>query len=90
MTRSASSAFPENGGRYEIHLRGHLDDRWNTWFEGERLTRQHDGTTVLNCSVPDQAALHGLLHRIRDTGLPLISVTPVPPDNPQPIDRGTP
>ncbi|MCU1569932.1 MAG: hypothetical protein JWR33_673 [Naasia sp.] len=77
MSRSDPAAFPENGGRYEIRLRGHLDDRWSAWFEGHRLTRQDDGTTTLDCSVPDQAALHGLLHRVRDVGLPLISVTPI-------------
>jgi len=90
MIQSDASAFPEHGGRYEIRLKGHVDDRWSAWFEGERLTREHDGTTVLHCSVPDQAALHGLLHRIRDVGLPLISVTPVPLQNPPTAEQGTP
>ena len=62
-------------GRYEIRLKGHLDDRWARWFEGLTLTREQDGTTVLRGPVADQAALHGLLSKVRDLGLPLVSVT---------------
>jgi hypothetical protein len=60
--------------RYEIRLRGHLDPRWAAQFEGLRLTQESDGTTLIAGPVMDQAALHGLLRRVRDLGLPLVSV----------------
>ena len=60
--------------RYEIRLQGRLDDRWEAWFDGMTLTHGADGTTVLRGPVADQAALHGVLARLRDLGLPLISV----------------
>jgi hypothetical protein len=59
---------------YEIRLQGQLDPRWATWFEGMTLTDRTDGTTVIHGLVADQAALHGLLQRLRDLGLPLLSV----------------
>ena len=59
---------------YEIRLQGRLEARWSTWFDGMTLTPGDDGTTVLHGPVVDQAALHGLLARLRDLGLPLISV----------------
>jgi len=65
--------------RYEIRLRGHLDPRWAAQFEGLSLTLEPDGTTVLVGEVVDQAALHGLLRRVRDLGLPLVSVLDVEP-----------
>jgi len=68
--------------QYVIRVAGHLDGRWAAWFDGLALTHQDDGTTVLTGRVPDQAALHGLLHKIRDLGLPLLSVTPATPDLP--------
>jgi hypothetical protein len=61
--------------RCEIRLKGHLDARWADWFGDLSLTREDDGTTVLRGPVADQAALHGLLGRVRDLGLPLVSVT---------------
>jgi hypothetical protein len=73
-------------GRYEIRVGGHLEARWSAWFDGLTLTREADGTTVLRGPVVDQAALHGLLQKVRDTGLPLVSVTPVGPD---PSDRSS-
>ena len=65
---------PDAPARYEIRLKGHLDARWAGWFEGLTLTREDDGTTVLRGPVADQAALHGLLSKVRDLGLPLVSV----------------
>ena len=62
------------GGSYEIRLKGHLEPRWADWFDGLSLTQESDGTTVLSGSVVDQAALHGLLGKVRDLGLPLIAV----------------
>ena len=63
---------------YEIRLEGRLDDRWAGWFDGLTLARDGDGTT-LRGEVVDQAALHGLLQRIRDLGMPLVSVTHLDP-----------
>jgi hypothetical protein len=69
----------DSPGRYEIRLRGHLDSRWAAWFDGLSLTSSSDGTTVIGGPVADQAALHGLLQKVRDLGLPLVSVTQVQP-----------
>jgi hypothetical protein len=66
--------------RYEIRLKGRLDSRWAVWFDGMTLTANSDGTTVIAGPVVDQAALHGLLHRLRDIGLPLVSVNHVDTD----------
>ncbi|WP_202916264.1 hypothetical protein [Paenibacillus mesophilus] len=60
--------------RYEIRLKGHLDARWADRFEGMTFTQVHDGSTILSGLVVDQAALHGLLRKVRDLGLPLVSV----------------
>ncbi len=61
--------------RYEIRLQGHLGPRWAAWFDGLTLTNEADGTTALRGPLIDQAALHGALQKVRDTGLPLVSVT---------------
>ena len=74
-----STRHHDNPGRYEIRLKGHLDSRWTAWFDGLTLTQDNDGTTVINGLVADQAALHGLLQKVRDLGLPLVSVTQVEP-----------
>ena len=73
---------PDPPPRYEIRLKGHLDARWAAWFDGLSLTNENDGTTAIRGPVVDQAALHGLLQRLRDVGLPLISVTQLDPDQP--------
>jgi len=62
---------------YEIRLKGQLDDRWANWFEGMTITLDENGNTLLSGPVADQAALHGLLKKIRDLGMPLISVNRV-------------
>ena len=64
---------------YEIRLKGHLDDRWAAWFGDLTLTREDNGETLLTGPVVDQAALHGLLRKVRDLGVPLLSVTRVRP-----------
>ncbi|MFY9775057.1 MAG: hypothetical protein WAL12_07320 [Trebonia sp.] len=69
-------------GRYEIRLKGHLDSRWAAWFDGLSLTNVNDGTTIICGPVADQSALHGLLQKVRDLGLPLVSVTQVEPGQP--------
>ena len=69
---------------YEIRLRGRLDPRWSAWFDGLALTATADGTTTIRGPVVDQAALHGLLHKLRDLGIPLLSVTQTDAGNPSP------
>ncbi len=66
--------------QYEIRVDGHLGTRWAAWFDGLAITSERDGTTVLRGSVVDQAALHGLLQKLRDVGIPLISLRQVPSD----------
>ena len=61
-------------GSYEIRIKGHLEPHWADWFDGLTLSQESDGTTLLSGSVVDQAALHGLLGKVRDLGLPLIAV----------------
>ena len=65
---------------YEIRLKGHLDARWADWFEGLTITLEEDGDTLLTGPVMDQAALHGLLKKVRDLGMQLVSVCPVKPN----------
>lgn len=72
---------------YRICVRGHLEGRLRTWFDGLELTDQPDGTTVMLGPVVDQAALHGLLERLRDLGIPLVSLAELPTD--APADRTT-
>jgi hypothetical protein len=70
--------------QYEITVKGRLGARWAAWFDGLAITTNDDGTTVLRGPVVDQAALHGLLQKLRDLGIPLISLTQVPPrDTPE-------
>jgi hypothetical protein len=77
-----STGMHHEAGRYELRLKGHLDSRWAAWFDGLTLTNESDGTTLIRGQVVDQAALYGLLQKIRDMGLPLVSVTQVEPDQP--------
>ncbi len=65
--------------RYEIRIGGHLDQRWSAWFDDLTLTHQSDGTTKLCGFVADQAALYGLLTKVRDLGMVLVSVEAVGP-----------
>ena len=62
---------------YEIRIRGHLDESWTDWFDGMTIRHEDNGETLLTGTLPDQAALHGLLNRLRDLGIQLISVNPV-------------
>lgn len=73
--RRTSGAGEPGSGRYEIRLAGHLHERWAAWFDRLSVAHRDDGTTVISGPIADQAALHGLLQRVRDLGLPLISVT---------------
>ncbi|MBX3058552.1 MAG: hypothetical protein KF770_18975 [Anaerolineae bacterium] len=62
---------------YEIRLAGHLSPQWMDWFEGLAVSLEEDGSTLLTGPVADQAALHGLLKKVRDLGMPLISAVQV-------------
>jgi hypothetical protein len=64
---------------YEIRLKGYLDNRWSGWFEGLTITLEDNGDTLLTGPVIDQAALHGLIKKVRDLGIPLVSVSTVEP-----------
>jgi hypothetical protein len=80
MSATDSSRGEHDGpGRYEIRLKGHLDTRWANQFEGLSFTHGSDGTTILSGPVVDQAALYGLLRKVRDLGLPLVSVIQIDP-----------
>jgi hypothetical protein len=79
---------------YQIRLKGHLGPQWTDWFGGLTITLEESGETLLTGPVVDQAALHGLLKKVRDLGLPLISAVRVKPgqasasDDKQRIERG--
>ena len=75
MSHRRLPAGDPDEGRYEIRLAGHLGTRWSAWFDGLTVSHDGDGTTLISGPVADQAALHGLLQRVRDLGLPLVSVT---------------
>ena len=75
----ASTQDYHEPGLYEIRLKGHLDERWADWFEGLSFTHESDGTTILYGPVVDQAALHGLLRKVCDLGIPLLSVMRIKP-----------
>ena len=77
--RHTSPPIPGEAGPYEIRLTGHLDARWGTWFDGLTVSHEADGTTVISGPIVDQAALHGVLQRVRDLGLPLVSVRQLHP-----------
>jgi hypothetical protein len=86
-TKSNHPSPLNNGGMYEIKIKGHLDDHWKQWFEGMTLTRLENAESGYDCTliigpIPDQPALHGLLAKIRDLNLILISVRKVDPKNP--------
>jgi len=70
---------PDHPMVYQIRIKGHLDSQWTDWFGGLSITLEDNGDTLLTGSVVDQAALHGLLKRVRDLGMPLVSVSPVEP-----------
>ena len=62
---------------YHIRVKGHLADHWSAWFDGLTISNEENGEAVLHGSLPDQAALHGVLIKIRDLGLPLLAVSTV-------------
>ena len=77
MKRKMIDKPTSNTQHYEIRLKGHLEARWSNRFEGLAITLEEDGNTLLSGAVADQAALHGLLKKVRDLGMPLVSVVQV-------------
>jgi hypothetical protein len=73
---------------YEIRIQGHLDNQWTEWFEGLTITLEENGDTLLTGPVADQAALYGLLKKVRDLGMPLVSVSPVDPGSSTTLGAG--
>ncbi len=73
---------------YQIRVQGHLDSQWTDWFEGLTITLEEDGDTLLTGPIIDQEALYGLLKKVRDLGMPLVSVNPIPfdPKGPYPSE----
>src|SRR5574338_683763 len=69
-----------NTAYYEIRLKGYLEARWEEWFDGMTITLDNNGNTLLSGPVVDQAALHGILKKVRDVGLTLLSVNPIKPE----------
>jgi hypothetical protein len=76
---SDPTSNPSQSVVYQIRIKGHLGHQWTDWFEDLTITLEEDGNTLLTGLVVDQAALHGLLKKVRDLGMPLISVSPVEP-----------
>jgi hypothetical protein len=77
-----STVGPDPVPEYEIRVAGRLAARWSTWFDGLTIASDADGTTVIRGPVVDQAALHGLIQKLRDVGIPLISLTQIPNNAP--------
>ncbi len=74
MTDLESQAAPFHPMVYQIRIKGHLSSQWSDWFDGLNVDLEEDGNTLLTGPVVDQAALHGLLRKVRDLGMPLLSV----------------
>lgn len=86
--RHTSKEDRPGAGRYAIRLAGHLDAHWAAWFDGLAVSHEVEGTTLISGPIADQAALHGLLQRVRDLGLTLVSVTRDETDPPATLGTG--
>lgn len=80
VNKNAPKTTPDEPMIYQIRLKGHLEYRWTEWFEGLTITLVENGETILTGPIADQSALHGILKKTRDLGLPLLSVISVEPD----------
>jgi hypothetical protein len=80
MSHPPADAIPAEPACYELRVQGVLEPRWSAWFDGLRITSDQAGQTTIAGPVTDQAALHGLLAKVRDLGLPLLSVRRLDPD----------
>ena len=70
---------PREAVIYQIRIKGHLDSQWSEWFDGLAISLEEDGDTLISGPVVDDAALHGLLKKVRDLGMPLLSVNRIDP-----------
>ena len=77
--KCTSHIDPSQSMVYQIRIKGHLGSGWTDWFEGLTITLEDNGDTLLTGAVVDQAALHGLLKKVRDVGMPLLSVICIEP-----------
>ena len=82
VTRAQRTPDADPVLQYEIRVAGHLPSDWSAWFDDLCVTTQADGTTAIRGPVIDQAALHGLIQKLRDLGIPLLAITPIPSDPP--------
>ncbi len=82
----STKRYPKKDSRhpvvYQIRIQGQLDSQWADWFDGMTITLAEDGDTLLTGPIVDQASLHGLLKKVRDLGIPLVSVCPLDTENP--------
>lgn len=83
-----SKSDPGQPNIYQIRIKGHLGNQWTDWFDGLTITLEKDGNTLLSGPVVDDAALHGLLKKVRDLGIPLLSVNCIKPKQPDVGDNG--
>lgn len=81
-----SERDPDQPRFFQIRIRGHLNRQWMDWFEGLVIALEEDGNTLLSGPVVDQSALHGILKKIRNLGMPLLSVNSIDPDRTTPTD----
>jgi hypothetical protein len=79
-TTDPSPTEHPGGQHYQIRVQGRLSPRWSAWFDGLSVTSDEDGTTVITGLVVDQAALHGLLQKLRDVGITLVALSQVSPE----------
>ncbi len=78
--KSNPKSNPRQTKIYQIRIKGQLGDQWSDWFDGLTITLEEDGNTLLSGPVVDQSALHGLLKKVRDLGIPLFSINRADPD----------
>ena len=83
MTLERLDSRMDSPTQYQIRVRGHLDETLRSWFEGFNITNQEDGDALLTGHIQDQAALHGVLNRISNLGLTLVSVNSLPAEEPE-------
>ena len=76
----SNKSTPSQPNIYQIRIKGHLGDQWSDWFEGLTITLEEGGETLITGALADEAALHGLLKKVRDLGMPLLSVNRVQSD----------
>jgi hypothetical protein len=88
LDKNNQKSVPEIPTVYQIRIRGRLDQKWAEWFDGMAVTPEEGGDTLLTGPAKDQAALHGLIRKVRDLGISLVSIQAVPPDDTEPVTHG--